>query len=175
MARDKPFSSARSATSENIETVIRVEEEEERRATVMERVSHLIGSFVGTVYFVAVQCVFMVIWIVANNSNSVSFDRFPYPLLSLILCGEAVILSSFVLIRQNHTDLIANRRNHLDLQINLLAEKEVTKILQLVYALNKHLKVPGDKINQDMELAEETPVDELAKELKQMETASSDR
>jgi hypothetical protein len=41
------------------------------------------------------------------------------------------------------------RRNHLDLQINLLAENEVTKMLQLIYALNE--KVPGDKINQDME------------------------
>jgi uncharacterized membrane protein len=173
MSRDTSFSSARSATSENIETVIRVEEEEERRATIFERVPHLIGSFVGTVYFVALQCTFVVVWVIANNTSS-SFDQFPYPLLSLILCGEAVILSSFVLIRQNRTDLIANRRNHLDLQINLLAEKEITKVLQLLYALNKHMKVPGHTNSHDMELAEETAVDELAKELKQREAETSD-
>jgi len=175
MSRDTSFSSVPSATSENIEAVIRLEEEEERRTTLYERIPHIIGSFVGTISFVTLQITFVVLWIFANSARVISLDQFPYPLLSLILCGEAVILSSFVLIRQNRTELIANRRNHLDLQINLLAEKEVTKVLQLLAALNKHLKVPGHKNTEDMELAEETAVDELAKQLKQRELASSRR
>lgn len=160
-----------SASSENIETVIRLEEEEERQATLWQRVPHVIGSFVGTLYFVAFQCATMAAWIAANATGAVSFDPFPFPLLSIALAAEAVILSSFVLISQNRTDLIATRRNHLDLQINLLAEKEVTKLLRLIQVLNAHLKVPGDGINDDEELTEETAVDDLARELKKKETA----
>jgi len=113
------------------------------------------------------QCALIVIWVAVNKS--LSFDPFPYPLLSLFLCGEAVILSSFVLIRQNRTELINNRRNHLDLQINLLAEKEVTKVLQLLTAVNEHLKVPGHASREDEELTEETAVEELAQQLKEKE------
>ncbi|MFL6820857.1 MAG: DUF1003 domain-containing protein [Bradyrhizobium sp.] len=156
-----------SVTAENIEAVIRLEEEEEHRSTPLERISHVIGTFVGTIYFVALQCALIVIWVAVNKS--LSFDPFPYPLLSLFLCGEAVILSSFVLIRQNRTELINNRRNHLDLQINLLAEKEVTKVLQLLTAVNEHLKVPGHASREDEELTEETAVEELAQQLKEKE------
>jgi len=164
MAKSKNSSSV---TAENIEAVIRLEEEEEHRSTALERISHLIGTFVGTIYFVAFQCGFIAIWLAANNS--VSFDPFPYPLLSLFLCGEAVILSSFVLMRQNRSELVNNRRNHLDLQINLLAEKEVTKVLQLLTAVNEHLKVPGHASREDEELTEETAVEELAQQLKEKE------
>ena len=55
------------------------------------------------------------------------------------------------------------------------APRRYTKVLQLLAALNKHLKVPGHKNTEDMELAEETAVDELAKQLKQRELASSRR
>jgi uncharacterized membrane protein len=164
--------SINSASAENIETVIRLEEEEERETTLWQRVPHFIGSFVGTLYFVAFQCATMVAWIAANATGMVSFDPFPFPLLSIGLAAEAVILSSFVLISQNRTDLIATRRNHLDLQINLLAEKEVTKLLQLIQALNAHLKVPGDGIDDDQELIQETAVDDLARQLKEKEAAS---
>jgi uncharacterized membrane protein len=163
---------ASSATAENIETVIRLEEEDERETTLLERVPHVIGSFVGTLYIVAFQCVSIAAWIVANNIGAVSFDHYPYPLLSIVLGVEAVVLSSFVLISQNRMDLIARRRNHLDLPINLLAEKETTKLLQLVQALNAHLKVPGDGINDDKELTEETAIDDLVKQLKEKEADS---
>src|SRR3954449_501332 len=169
MSRHTSFSSVPSATSENIEAVIRLEEEEERRTTLYERIPHIIGSFVGTISFVTLQITFVVLWVFANNTHVISLDQFPYPLLSLFLCGEAVILSSFVLIRQNRTELINNRRNQLDLQINLLAEKEVTEVWQLLAAVNEPLKGPGHASREDEELTEETAVEELAQQLKEKE------
>ena len=81
--------------TENIEAVVRLEEEEERRSTVLEQVSHRVGSFVGTLSFVSLQLIFVFAWVFAHRINIVAFDPFPYPLLSLILCAEAVFLSSF--------------------------------------------------------------------------------
>lgn len=156
--------------TENIEAVVRLEEEEERRSTLLEQISHHVGSFVGTLSFVSLQLILIFGWVFAHSINILAFDPFPYPLLSLILCAEAVLLSSFVLIKQNRTELVANRRNHLGLQINLLAEKEVTKVLQLIHALNQHLDVSGHDLGEDIELVKETEVDDLAKQLEERET-----
>ena len=155
--------------TENIEAVVRLEEEEERRTTILDQISHRVGSFVGTLSFVTLQIVLILAWVIAHRTHVAAFDPFPYPLLSLVLCAEAVVLSSFVLIKQNRTELVANRRNHLGLQINLLAEKEITKVLQLIHALNQHLDVPGHDLGKDVELVKETAVDDLAKQLEEKE------
>ena len=67
-------------------------------------------------------------WITLNLHSDKSFDPYPFPLLSSTLALEAVLLTSFVLIRQNTMDRQFERRNHLDLQINLLAEEEAKDV-----------------------------------------------
>ncbi len=67
----------------------------------LHRVSHKVGSFVGTIYFVIIQAAFVVLWLLWNTFALGSFDPFPFPLLSAVLALEAVLLTSFVLIRQN--------------------------------------------------------------------------
>ena len=163
-----------SPATENIEAVVRLEEQEERRSTLLDRISHGVGSFVGSVSFVSLQLTFILMWVAGHSTGMASFDPFPYPLLSLILSAQAVVLSSFVLIKQNRTETIANRRNHLDLQINLLAEKEITKVLRLIHALNQHLNVPGHELEKDAKLLEETAVDDLAEQLKEKEKDPAD-
>ena len=63
------------------------------------------------------------------------FDAFPYPFLTLVVSLEAIFLSLFILMSQNRASLQADQRAHLDLQINLLAEHECTKTLELLQAL----------------------------------------
>ena len=69
------------------------------------------------------------------------FDPFPYPLLSSITSLEAVLLTAFVLIKQNRMAMIADRRDHLDLQVNLLTEREATQIIQMLDRLSTHFGV----------------------------------
>jgi len=45
---------------------------------------------------------------------------------------EAIFLSTFILISQNHETQLSERRNELDLQINLLTEQENTKLLRML-------------------------------------------
>ena len=73
-----------------------------------------------------------------------------------MLALEAVLLTSFVLIRQNTMDRRSERRNHLDLQINLLAEKEATSILNVVREIAEHLKVDVAPDPEREELAKDT-------------------
>ena len=82
---------------------------------------------------------------------------------------QAVLLTSCVLIRQNIADRAFERRNHLDLQINLLAEREATLSLSILQQIAEHLRCPLGKEAQDEELAEETPVDAIARDLRARE------
>jgi hypothetical protein len=120
----------RQTVTRNIEAILKLEEDDERRLSALHRGSHKVGWFVGTVYFVIIQAVFVLLWILWNAYAASQFDPYPFPLLSAVLALEAVLLTSFVLIRQNSMDLQSERRNHLDLQINLLAEREATSILK---------------------------------------------
>jgi uncharacterized membrane protein len=175
-ARSKRKSSAgRQTTEKNIESILKLEKDDERELTAFHRVSHAVGWFVGTIYFVAFQCVFVLAWIALNTrllGNSNAFDPHPFPLLSTVLAMEAVLLTSFVLIRQNAIDLRSERRNHLDLQINLLAEKEATSILKILHEIAEHLKIDVSADAEREELAKDTAVESIARDLRSKEKKS---
>ena len=82
-------------------------------------------------------------------------------------------MTSCVLIRQNAIDRTSERRDHLELQINLLAEQEATRSLDMLQRIADHLRVPNTKDAQGEELAEDTAVDEIARDLKAREKAES--
>jgi uncharacterized membrane protein len=160
MAVADKISFDRDTISENIEAILKLEEDDERQLSALHRASHKVGWFVGTVYCVILQAVFVLTWLIWNCWSSQPFDPFPFPLLAGILALEAVFLTSFVLIRQNSMDLQSERRNHLDLQINLLAEKEATSILRALSEIAKHLKI-------DLSMEADSP--ELRKEQRSRE------
>jgi uncharacterized membrane protein len=167
--------SGRQTAEKNIESILTLEKEDERELSAFHRVSHTVGWFVGTIYFVLFQCVFVLLWIAVNTHqlhNSPAFDPYPFPLLSTVLALEAVLLTSFVLIRQNAMDLRSERRNHLDLQINLLAEKEATSILKILRDISNHLDIDVSADAEHEELAEDTAVESIARDLRSREKQS---
>ena len=159
--------------AKNIEAILKLEEDDERRLPHLHRVSHKVGWFVGTTYFVIIQAAFVVLWLLWNVFASQPFDPFPFPLLSAVLAFEAVFLTSFVLIRQNTMDRQSERRNHLDLQINLLAEKEATSTLKALHEIAAHLKIHLSKEAENQELTQDTPVESIARDLRSKEKQSS--
>jgi len=159
--------------AKNIEAILKLEEDDERRLPHLHRVSHKVGWFVGTTYFVIIQAAFVVLWLLWNVSASQPFDPFPFPLLSAVLAFEAVFLTSFVLIRQNTMDRQSERRNHLDLQINLLAEKEATSTLKALHEIAAHLKIHLSKEAENQELTQDTPVESIARDLRSKEKQTS--
>ena len=87
-------------------------------------------------------------------------------LLAGLIAVEGVILASFVLIKQNRLGHRADHRSHLDLQVNLLAEQEATKILQLLVRISQHLGLPADDGDAETaELAANTPLEDIARDL----------
>ena len=171
LAAPRPGAAPRTA-ARNIELILRIEKEDKRQLQPHHRIFHAIGWFVGTVYFFVFQCFAVAVWISANSlaaTQSWHFDEFPFPLLSAVLALEAVLLTSCVLIRQNVIDQTSERRNHLDLQINLLAEREATTSLDILQRIAAHLRVPVAKEAAEEDLADETSVDDIARDLRARE------
>jgi uncharacterized membrane protein len=160
----------RGTITKNIEAILKLEEDDERKLSSLHRVSHKVGWFVGTIYFVILQAAFVLLWLLWNVFAVRSFDPFPFPLLSAVLALEAVLLTSFVLIRQNTMDRQSERRNHLDLQINLLAEKETTNILRALGEIADHFQI---NLSTEAELTEDIAVESIAGDLRSREKETS--
>ena len=110
-----------------------------------------------------------VAWI-AVNAGAVAwiapFDPYPFNFLTLVVSLEAIFLSIFVLMSQNRAARLADRRAHLDLQVDLLAERELTAILHVLRAMCTAQGVALDTIGRDVaDLLEETDVTQLASNL----------
>jgi uncharacterized membrane protein len=128
--------------------------------------SDVINRTTGSTPFAIVHLVWFLLWI-AINTGSVPgvpvFDPFPFSLLTLVVSLEAIFLTVFVLMAQNRMAREADKREELDLQVDLLAEQELTALLHMLHALcekmNVQVDVPQERIRQ---LLEETDVRRLA-------------
>lgn len=114
----------------------------------------LVGTF-GSPQFLIFNVVFFTAWLISNTGiikGLVPFDPFPFGLLTTIVSLEAIILAIFVLISQNRSSKVDDLREEIDLQVDTLAEREVTKILEfLVLILEKQgVDVTNDKELQSM-------------------------
>ena len=153
----------------NIETILRMEEEFTQSRSWSDRIADGIAGFVGTVTFALVHLILFGGWAVINAGLVPSvppFDPYPFVFLCLIVSLEGVLLSTFVLIKQNRMSTRADQRAHLNLQVDLLAEQEVTKLIQMVAKLSRHLSVDNQVNDPEViELGTTTAIGDMAEEL----------
>jgi len=121
----------------------------------------------GTAGFVAAHVVWFAAWIIWNTGlvpGVRPIDPFPFSFLTLVVSLEAIFLTLFVLMSQNNLTRQSERRAHLDLQVNLLAEQESTKTLEVLERIARHLNVPMP-VECARELAAPTDIREVVRTL----------
>ncbi len=152
----------------NIETMAEVRAAEQAHATLQDRLADGLTRFSGNMWFVYVHVVWFGWWIAQNEGwiGRWVFDPFPFGLLTLIVSLEAIFLATFVLISQNRAALVADMRADLDLQIDLLAEYEVTQLLLLLRGVGEKLGVDNCSTQELEELSRPVAVGEIIKELR---------
>ncbi|HUQ91193.1 MAG TPA: DUF1003 domain-containing protein [Bryobacteraceae bacterium] len=159
-----------SATQRNIEAICNIEKETLRKRSFSETLGDTIAVQASRMWFILLHVVWFAIWI-GLNLHFVSavqpFDPFPFSLLTMIVSLEAIFLSLFVLMSQNRATRLADQRNHLDLQINLLAEHENTKILVMLQALCRHHQLKEASDPEIEELVRRTKPKQLLDDLRQ--------
>lgn len=175
MADTKRSSEAPSNTViANILSVSRMESSLEERRTLVDRIADVIGGFSGSMTFVFLHLVWFVTWFLINTLplGIKHFDPYPFILLAMLVSVEGVLLSTFVLMKQNRMQARIDVRDQLDLQINLLSEKEVTKTLQLLRLICAKLEIQpsADDDKELTEMASTTSVDVLASRIQDVQS-----
>jgi uncharacterized membrane protein len=156
---------------ENIRAVVDLERAALASRSRAERLGDAITRLLGSSIFLIIHLVWFGLWIIAGLdlvSGLPAFDPFPFAFLTLVVSLEAIFLSIFVLISQNRMSRLADHRAHLDLQINLLAEQEITTILKLVHEIRAHIGIASQQ--HDVEVERQlvpTDVQQLSTELDQ--------
>jgi uncharacterized membrane protein len=142
-----------SVLERNIAALSKRRKREEAQASLQEKLAEAITRFTGSMLFVYLHLALFGFWIVANLGwvpGVPTWDE-SFVMLAMWASVEAIFLSTFVLISQNRMQAAADKRADLDLQISLLAEHEITKLVTLVSALAEHA---GVRTEVDPELSE---------------------
>ena len=164
-----PRRAAANPTQYNIDAIAKTEHEALDRRTTTERVSDVITKLVGNVGFLLVQLILISVWSLVNLRvipGLKVFDPFPFGVLALVVSSESVFLTIFVLISQSRMARQSERRAHLDLQVGMLSEQELTTILQMLQTLCQRMGVNVDSSKQEVQsFSKTTDVHKLASEL----------
>ena len=123
-------------------------------ATAMERLTDTVISIIGTSLFLVCVGFFTIVWIVIGFASSGWFDRPPFPYLDLILSLAAISIAVLILASQRRDDLLADRREQMTLQVSLLTEQKVGKLIELVEELRRDLPSVHNRV--DLEAIEMT-------------------
>jgi len=169
MNNSLPSRAAANPTQFNIEAIAKLEHDAHGRRTLTERLSDVITRLVGNLGFLIAQLILISAWSLVNLHmipGIRAFDPFPFGILALVVSSESVFLTVFVLISQSRMSRQSERRSHLDLQVGMLSEQELTTILQMLQKLCQHMGVNVDSSNQEVQsFSKTTDVHTLASEL----------
>jgi len=150
----------------NIKVVLRLEQEALDHRSFGEHVADVVTSVASKSWFSALHLALIAGWIAANALGYLHLDPYPFNLLSSIIAVEAIFLTLLVLASQHRMARVAERRSHLNLQIDLLAEQEMTVMLRMLERLLQHFKLdPVETAPQSAELRKMTDFEALVDQL----------
>jgi uncharacterized membrane protein len=140
---DGSDSGINSVLSRNIEALRARQAQEQKSASLQDRVAETVTGFTGSMVFVYIHLAVVGGWIAINIGIVPGVPVFDptFVILATAASVEAIFLSTFVLISQNRAAAQEKRRAELDLQTSLLSEYEITRSMMLTVAIAKHLGV----------------------------------
>jgi uncharacterized membrane protein len=155
----------------NIRTIIHLRTKAARERGLQSRIADLITSFSGRMIFAYVHILWFAGWILLNTGRFGVhvFDPFPYGLLTMVVSLEAIFLSTFVLISQNRLGEETERRADLDLHIGLLTEHELTRVLQMLDAIQDKLDIVDHENSELADLEMETKPEDVLAEIHRLQ------
>jgi uncharacterized membrane protein len=162
-----------SALEENVQAIKRWERTILLARSKAEQVSDWIACTAGNGPVLLLHVVWFGAWVTVNAGTVRGirpFDPFPFPFLTMTVSLEAIFLALFVLTSQNRLTHQADKRSQLDLQIDLLAEREMTAVLQLLQDIAQHLEVKTSVTSEQLrDLMKKTDLRRLTNRLEELE------
>lgn len=156
--------------AEHVETIAKHEQEFLASRSLGERVAEKVARFAGRASFVVFHLLWFAFWIFWNSPlvRFKPFDPFPYPLLDTIVALEAILLASFILMRQTSLARRADEREHLMLQILLITEKETSAIVRMNQKMAAHIGLRDISQDEDIkQMGNPTSIDQVAQTIQE--------
>lgn len=155
---------------EHIDLIARHEQEFLAQRTKAERLGDSAASFIGSLPYVGAHIVIFFSWVgwnVLPMAGLARFDPFPFPLLDVLFAFEAILVASFILMRQSRMARRAEERDQLMLQVLLLTEREITAVLgvdrKMAQTMGLHQVASDEEVTI---LSKQTSIDEVAQILR---------
>jgi len=165
------------AVARNIADILELESRELARTTRTQLWLEKLSRWLVHPAFPLALLLFTALWISLNVTTTrvgiPHFDPPPFPWLVGLLTLTALLTTTIVLIGQGRQSTRAEQRAHLDLQINLLTEQKVTKLIHLIEELRADL--PGVRMRHDPHVSQlKKPTDpaQVASALKERDPSS---
>jgi uncharacterized membrane protein len=134
---------------QNIASVVALQRREWESASVAQRRVERIGRFIGRPIYLMTLLAIAAAWVVTNSAARLvglkPFDAPPFPILNDLLSLAALVTTTIVLIAQNRQAKLEQQHTHLGLQVNLLTEQKVSKLILLLEELRRDLPMVKDR------------------------------
>ena len=139
--------------NQNIDAISAFHQREAGKRGGTERRLALVSELVGRPYYLFGLMLAVPLWMAANllagRLGYHAFDPAPFHGLHILLTLAALLTTSVVLLTQNRQAQIENQRAQLDLQVNLLTEQKVTKLIGLIEELRRDLPMVKDRFDPE--------------------------
>lgn len=130
---------------DNLESLVAIQRQQAVKRTAAQRRMEYISGIIGSARYLAGLCAFAAAWVIYNLCATRPFDPLPFPLLAGILALAALVSTTVILIAQNRQAFLEQQRSHLALQVGLLSEHKVTKLIHLIEELRHDLPMVRDR------------------------------
>jgi uncharacterized membrane protein len=156
---------------QTIEQIVKIEQRDRTAMSWSDKLADRITAFSGSMLFFYLNALWFAIWIPLNLGwfGIEPFDPFPFGLLTMVVSLEAIFLATFVLISQNRQAALADKRARVDLQLDMLAEQEVTKLMNLVLEIHNHLGLSEPDDPEISEMRHRTDIDQVLDKIDEAE------
>jgi uncharacterized membrane protein len=172
-ASDTASNSMAGVVERNIRALLEHRKQLDREKTLEERIADGITRFSGSMKFVYVHVAIYGVWIVANLGWLPPIPQFDptFVILAMAASVEAIFLSTFVLISQNRMAVLADKRADLDLQVSLLAEHEVTRLITLTTEIARKMGIEASSDPELSELARDVQPEKVLEKMEETQRA----
>lgn len=124
-----------------------------RSRSLLTQISDDLTEICGSTPFLVFHIILFASWIILNIGvipGAIPFDPFPFGLLTMVVSLEAIFLSIFILVTQNRSSYVSTLREEVHLRVNLIAEEEITKALEVLAELRKEvgIKKPDPELEE---------------------------
>lgn len=161
----------------NIRKIIHIREQAKQEQFLQDKVANGMAASFGSMTFFYAHIVWFALWFVLNTGHLglTPFDPYPYGFLTMVVSLEAIFLATFVLISQNLISKEAERLTDLSLHTSLLTEHELTRVLQMLHAIQSKIGISNDADSDlsDADLEMEMKPEDVLAEIRRLQRRAS--